>query len=785
MGRWGLSGILVPLLLVSGCANHRLETVRHESYSSDGSAVAAEAPPGFLQQLIAFQNLSAADRADLARRADAELEYWRDFQTGVAEHHNRQTRGWYYAGLSSRIRHLYGLGLVRSIDSLDSALELDPTNCEAWAAWGFLAQEVGDLERALTCLEKARFLALVRQEQGLSVDRKLYDQILVARAWALRDLARWEEGLRAVREGLEHHPGEPDLVLIKGLLLAGAGRYDEAVSLAVRMKPFEILDTRGYAGGLSTRKSEFANRWIKSQALLAIGEYAAAHTVMGDMTDYTLRNRIPHMSRFWNDMGVLAELAGAADADIYYSLAYVGKDYRSFYPIKPTTVSPAVLGVPDVHLPVFTSFGNGWLVAGSPFSYAVSQMNLMYLSVFDNQKQLAGDRAVQALDIAERRNIRPEICRALRGRIHFQRQQFGPAREDLSAAHEVFTATGQVDGRTSLLIGLLDLNDQRFEAAIPFCKEAVQAAEESALAWRSLGVAYSQAGYIVDAEQAMDRALVLEPNSVTGLYNRALFYCQMSRFSEAVRDLDQAYRLAPDSEQVQNLLQMAAANERVVGQGSQGLATAELDTADVPLGSLANADHDGDPQKLLARLLAELEDHFAATEGAVAVDSLAVLEALYAEFPDPGLRRELAVTYCANQDPGRVQTLLAPHWEGDLDPGEVILLLHAEQTLGQRTCATDLAAGLLDGSTTTDNPYLWALAVRGASIEPPSAQAGELQVAFERFVSFNVNFMGKPVEDWSAIYLAQNRQPVKLPDLADLPGEATADMPGDTGNQQH
>ena len=63
------------------------------------------------------------------------------------------------------------------------------------------------------------------------------------RAWALRDLARWDEGLAAVEEGLEFKHGDHDLVLIKGLLLAGAGRYSEAVSLAVRMPPFATANT--------------------------------------------------------------------------------------------------------------------------------------------------------------------------------------------------------------------------------------------------------------------------------------------------------------------------------------------------------------------------------------------------------------------------------------------------------------------------------------------------------------------------------------------------------------
>ena len=105
-------------------------------------------------------------------------------------------------------------------------------------------------------------------------------------------------------------------------------------------------------------------------------------------------------------------------------------------------MGPMVLDLPDARMPCYTSFGNRYQVAGSLFSYIAVQMNRMALGIFEEQKLQAAGLALGALEIAELRNIRPDVCRALRGRIYYAADDFQAAHEELKAARESFREQG-------------------------------------------------------------------------------------------------------------------------------------------------------------------------------------------------------------------------------------------------------------------------------------------------------------------------------------------------------
>ena len=662
----------------------------------------------FAAELAAHLVLPAPQRARLREQAEGELIDWEKFE-GLAHHnYERNYRRWYYAGLA-RDRTFFGDGLMNSIRELSAATRIDPSFTEAWAGLGHLCLEIGDLNTGLRSLDNARLTVRQRAAAGDPVPQDLELAVLIDRAWALRDMGRWEEGLEAVSEGLESSPGHPDLVLIKGLMLAGAGRYVEATSLAVRMEPISYRMVTEFYRGIRHRDSDYANRWIRSQALLAVGDIQGARHVLGAMEFYPYRHGLPHMVRFWNDVGVVAELAGDPEADVYYAISFISNPYFSYFPHGADNLGSLVLDVPDPRLPYFTSFGSRFYLAGSPFSYIAAQMNLMAGATFPQQKAKAAWRALQMLEITERRHIRPDVCRALRGRVYFNAEDYAEAAVELASARESFAAAGLVDPGTSLLLGMLGLKDKDYRGAVPFLEEAVAADPESAVGWRSLGIVYAHGGRFEEASGAMDRALALEPRSVEGLYNRGLLSLQKQDFAAAVADLEAAWKLSPDDREVQRLLQMAAAGSR--GQdgtdGSRSWAGYSSSVVD----SLGLRSLTGDPEQLLAGLEADIQAFFSVPDSMAAAlsDSVGLirrLEERYALSADPRDRKALALALIDKAEFTQAQVLLAPGWGQDLDPQEEVMLLYVDRVLGQQERAERLAAAILRGEAGAGNPYI-------------------------------------------------------------------------------
>jgi tetratricopeptide (TPR) repeat protein len=447
---------------------------------------------------------------------------------------------------------------------------------------------------------------------------------------------------------------------------------------------------------------------------MAIGDYDMAMAVFGEMSLYPYRGPLPHSSRFWEDVGLVAELAGAEDAPVYYAIGYITKKYDRYYPAGASSLGPLVLDVPSGRMPCYTSFGQRFHVAGSPLTYIAVQMNQMTLGIFTDQKMQAGGRALRALEIAERRNIRPLVCRALRGRINYYGDDFAGARTELKAAREGFRAQGEVDAGTSLLLGMLELQEERYQPAARYMEEAVAKDPASAVGWRSLGVVYVNLGLRDKALVAMDKSLEIQPWSVSGLYNRGLFHFQNHQYVAAATDLDRALQLDPENREIQRLLGMAGQSHVALGGDPADLPQGgRRDVAAGP-GEVVFTDITVDPDSLLASLEAEIDGFFAVPDSLAPEiegndDALANLEARYVREGDPQTRKMLALAYIDRREFLKTQELLAPGWGVDLEPDEEIMLLYVDRMLGEQERARLLSEQLVAGQASTENPYVWAL----------------------------------------------------------------------------
>ena len=706
---------VVSILVFSGCSQHRAMTIDSNFYSSDGShlAPALTDTVTFEQEVEGHLAMPDSIQTEIRDLAENELTDWRDFEEEVEDSHDSLYRWWFQAG-NVRKRVHRGVGLGNSLLDLKEATNIDPSFVEAWSARGRLACEAGDIHKGMEYLDAARLVADLRREDGRPVSDELQMEIYRERAWAFRDLALWDEGFEAVKEGLEFKHGDRDLVLIKGLLLAGAGRYSEAVSLAVRMPPIRYRKYGLLNMGLEFEESAYANLWIKSQALMAIGDYDMARDILGDMTLYPYRGDLPHSSRFWEDVGLVAELAGDQEAPVYYAIGYISRKYDRYYPVGAHNMGPLVLEVPNGRMPCYTSFGNRFYVAGSHFSYIAIQMNQMALGIFEGQKIQAAARALRSLEIVERRNIRPDVCRAMRGRIYYSGDDFKGAFVELKAAREGFRTRGEVDAGTSLLLGMLELQNGRHQPSAKYLEEAVEKDPASAFGWRSLGVVYASLGLPDRALAAMNTALDLQPYSVSGLYNRGLFHYQGQDYLAATADLDQALRIDPDNREVERLLQMAGQGHVMKGGDPADLPGVARDYEYAVQGGETVAGFEVDPDLLLAQLEAEIEGFFAVPDSLAPViqgdDSvIADLEARYYREGDLQTRKMLALAYIDRKEFTKAQALLAQGWGVDLEPDEEIMLLYVDRMLGEQERAHLLAQQLISGEKGTDNPYIWAL----------------------------------------------------------------------------
>jgi len=691
---WMVPALALVLLLI-GCAGG---PGGHDTFTASPTLEQAAIPDSlaFVRTLAEYASRPDSVRSVNRARAEKIAASWREFE-GQAKNLAKSEVDQRSFEDSPPSTSMLGFGLGNSLLDLKRATDLDPAFAEGWAAMGKLSAVAGDLHSAGKYLARARTAALQAPDPP---DDTILLQIYREQAWVLRDLACWPAGLDLVEQGLERWPGDPDLMLVKGLLLAGAGRCTEAMDLAVRMQPMEYPRYDFIYRGLMAQKSAYANNWIRAMALLQIGETEMAYHKLGDLDLYAYRARIPHSARYWRDAALLAELMDDPKAPLYYAVGFVTRPYRNFYPVMAANITSQVQDVPDPRLPVFTSFGPRFYIGGSPFSYVGLQINMMAQAPAGPCRTEASGRALQMLDYLEKLAIRPAVCRALRGRVYYANDDFQPARIELSAADEAFRSSGRPDATTSLLLGMIDLQSGDYLQAQDNFLHALEADSTSAICWRSLAIAYARQGRKGRAEKAMDRAVALAPWNVAGLYNRGLFRLQDGRLGPAAADLQRALAVAPDNREVQHLRDLVLDAAKQAGVDS---ATVVEFARGVPLGVAAN------PDSITADLQREIDAMFVVPDSLRMDDREAdrrieVLLDRYLRHEEPVTRGVLALALIDRRRFPEAQALLAPHWGRDLSPAEQIMLLYTDHQLGEIARADHLVRDVIGSRFTGENP---------------------------------------------------------------------------------
>jgi len=453
-----------------------------------------------------------------------------------------------------------------ALTDLSEAVRQDPTDVLARVTVGLVHVQTGNQRAGINHLEKALLiLGPPVEKEELTADdvlvKYLRNMAYYYLALGYRDFGAWDQFGAAVDIGWENQQS-PIMAVLKGLYLAGSGQTSAAISWAVRMPALKFPHRSSLSSGRYARPADYANRWIKSQALFAAGDLAGARHILGDLKTDKQRG-LPFGARFWEDAGLICELLDDPAARGYYNMAALKSFLGFVYPSSDGTLAPMVLNFPGRRIPFFTTPAGGF-EAGSPFAYIASRMSIMA----ESPGTPAADAArVKALDMCQtllRRQIQPDLVRAFRARVHMANERPDLARPDLEFARAGFAARGVVDPGTSILLGQQELLAGRNERSRELFDEALQVIPDNALAYRELGIALGRAKEYDLALKAMNKALELEPDSLEGWFNLGVLVYRQGDFDGALSHLEKAWSLDPGNELVQKMLQTVAQARRSV-----------------------------------------------------------------------------------------------------------------------------------------------------------------------------------------------------------------------------
>lgn len=684
---------LMSLAILAGCAADR----RHRSLLSDRDLHRAQAQTIDLDAFLELPNNVQRQRAQAADRA---AQAW----VGATGLHERQV-GLYESPLLYRkapFTPLMPAVVGDLIEHLDTAVGLDPTRADLWYAHGLLLDLAGARQLACVSLEKAWDTCMrvpERQEQP----SKLKRDIAILAAWIERDAGWWDAGLAWLdRARSVITAGDAEAVLLRGLLLAGRGDLEAAMHLSYGLPAVTVpvVWRRGFAG-LKREPTDILKRWLQAEVWLRRGDMDLAWYSLGKLP---LWRNVPLSHRFWQDMGLYAEISGDGRASTLYALAYWRQPHRMTSLAPPLGCDPVISDLPRPHL-VFFRTASGALAAGSPFSHAASTT---MLAVMHPDLENADQRyllAQEALEVCLRRGIHPVEALALRGQLRFSRGYYVLAEMDLALARQQFAARSEVEPWTSYLLGLISVGRNRHDEAEALLTEAVTADPALAGAWNALGVASLQRGRLDQARTALDQAVKVGPQFVQSWYNRGLLRCQDGDLAGGLADFTRAARLDPENLQVGRIIQLATAAQkdgvpllpwRDVSGKPQPLAVEVLSHEGGAFGPRAPESGEVWLQHLLELFSDRLaETGLAARTEGLDADELADLVDLHTSAPSAAHRKQLAFGYAWLGYTEDAQRLLAASWGVDLDEDEVLLLLWLDQRQGESTRHRELLTGEL------------------------------------------------------------------------------------------
>ncbi len=295
--------------------------------------------------------------------------------------------------------------LPQCMQSLNTAVQLDPSNPVTWHLLGYFSTCAGDLKRARGAFAGAENALGRLPDEALGEVRR---RLALDQAWLNRNLGTFDRA-RTYLEAAETI-GKKDLesTLLKGLIAAQTGDEVTARQIAGELRSVKIPRHNSY----STRNpdhwnkgaSDFAKSWIMALVWIRVGDLEMAQL---SFKQFSFHDRYPFAHHFWNDAGGIYMRTGRADAapGAWY-LAHQWTPYQPFFLHRRYGwENRALTGIDGVTLD-FAGF-NQFYLAGDRLSFACRYATAMETSADDENRMLLGIKAIEQLEICRRTGFLP------------------------------------------------------------------------------------------------------------------------------------------------------------------------------------------------------------------------------------------------------------------------------------------------------------------------------------------------------------------------------------------
>ncbi len=455
--------------------------------------------------------------------------------------------------------------VARVLADLRQATLWDPTDVESLTLLAELEIGEGQHARGRAHLAAAWQALEACGEPRLS--RRRGDVVALA-VWSCREEGLVDDARSWLARGRRAAPGDPELALLEGLVLVEEGRIVEAMAAAARLSPVSYFEIVNSTGLIHRERNETGapSRWLRAMALWRDGRADLAwHALQPLRWDQAY---LPYASRFWQDVGLIAETAGRPEAAQAYARARHSHPFRTGIVSQAFAGPPSVLDLPQRSLPFIVGCAGDY-AGGSLFAYACKAASSYFEDPGDASAPQALTHARNVLAICRRRGIHPDHARAMLGRLEYVAGRHDVAEKDLLAASAAFARLGKVDGTTEWLLGLVRLEAEDPAVARTRLAAAVAADPTLGLAWSTLGAAQAALGDSASARVSMDRSVELRPHNSSVWFNRGLLRARGGDLAGGRADLEVAARaVAP----VRGGRRTAAADHLGAAQWPVGLA---------------------------------------------------------------------------------------------------------------------------------------------------------------------------------------------------------------------
>jgi Flp pilus assembly protein TadD len=363
--------------------------------------------------LATWQELSPEDQSRRIDLATKELK--------IVTRFLNQMRGWardFQANSSS------GWGRRNTVDvlpecmeSLNTAVQLDPSNPLTWHLLGYFSTCVGDVKRARGAFAGAEnALALLPPEVLQDVRRRL----ALDQAWLNRNLGAFDRARDNLQTAEDLGKKDLETALLRGLVAAQGGDEAEARRLAGELRTVRIPNHTSYSTGNPDHwtkvASDFAKSWIMALVWIEVGNLEMAQL---SFKQFSFFDRFPFAHHFWNDAGGIYMRTGRADvAPSAWYLAHQWTPYQPFFLHRRYGwENRALTGIDGVTLD-FSGF-NQFYIAGDRLSFACRYATAMENTVDENNRMLLGVTALEQLEVCRRTGFLPGHALLVEALVHY------------------------------------------------------------------------------------------------------------------------------------------------------------------------------------------------------------------------------------------------------------------------------------------------------------------------------------------------------------------------------